>query len=444
MRKRVRATRLSALRALEVALITLVCICSTQARAQSNQSALAQTVFQSAKSKVFQIKSATGADAPKASYGSAWVLDRKGLLITNYHVVSESVQKPKKAKLFVLINEKPIEAKVLAVDITHDLALVSVAQTFESSLKLASAHPKQGAKIFSIGLPEDLNMSITEGNYNNIIEYGPYQLIHMASPLNPGMSGGPTLNQDGEVVGVNVSVLMSRQSISFAVPSHFVSLLLQRAKSLDPKNLHVDIEQQLKKVQDELTTNALSSPLPQASFAHWKIQSPSNILKCWSDNEEDPKDIVQTVKQVCYLPHAAFIDSSLTSGSYELSWEAVESKKLASLQLYQVAAEVFNSEERYASLFLKTFLDKDDLLTKYECREALYKNNKQMLFTITTCLRGYVKYETLLNVDFKAVTLSRSKQALVLKLALSGFTLSNSKKMIEHALESIEPIETKP
>ncbi len=451
MRKRFPAIKLSLTSQIVQFVFIFTTLCSSSnLLATENQSAIAQRVFQTTKSKVFQIKTAISPESPKSSYGSAWIIDKDGLLVTNYHVVSQAIQKTKSYQLYLVIDDKPYPATIKAVDVTHDLAIIKVNRVFPQSLALAKTQPTQGAKIFSVGLPEDLNMSITEGNYNNIIEYGPYQLIHMASPLNPGMSGGPTLNANGEVVGVNVSVLMSRQSISFAVPNQFLLPLLKKAKDKSSNSdlkLQSEIESQLIDVQNFLTAQALSPrEAPEHSNRNtqnigapkWNIQPLPAFLKCWSDSDDDSKSKHHSVKQICYVPHAAFIDNQLTSGSFEISWQLLSKKKLNTLQLYQVASDEFNAEDRYISLFLRSFTEKDDLLTRYTCNENLYKNSKNILFATATCMRGYKKYASLLNLDFKAKSLTKDGDIMILKMALSGFTYENAKKMIEKSIESIE------
>ena len=97
--------------------------------------------------------------------------------------------------------KKTIKADVVAFDIVNDLALLKVPVKFSQVLKVRPGAVKDGDKIFSIGLPKDLGMSIVEGNYNGILKEGIYENILMSSPINSGMSGGPTLNKNSDVVG---------------------------------------------------------------------------------------------------------------------------------------------------------------------------------------------------------------------------------------------------
>jgi S1-C subfamily serine protease len=179
----------------------------------------AKGVFERVRPLVFQVKSSISEHASRASYGSAFVIGRNGILATNYHVVSQVVQEPKKYQLYLMDGPLSARAEILAIDVVHDLAVIHVQREFPRALDiLGDAGPRQGEHVYSIGMPEDLNMAIIEGNFNGRLEFPPYESLHLSSPINHGMSGGPTVDRSGRVIGVNVAFLNEAQNISFAVP----------------------------------------------------------------------------------------------------------------------------------------------------------------------------------------------------------------------------------
>lgn len=195
-----------------------------------------QEFFESVKGLVFPLKTALGPGDPKRSYGTAFVVDPTGILATNYHVVSDVVSDPGKYNLYL---EVPAEdgsgktahlgAEILALDIIHDLALVKVERQFAGAFKLASEDdpiPSAAERVWSIGKPLDLSMALVEGNFNGEIRMGNYAKFFLSTPINQGMSGGPTVDTHGVVRGVNYAILTKKQNVSFAVPGRHLTQLI--------------------------------------------------------------------------------------------------------------------------------------------------------------------------------------------------------------------------
>lgn len=404
------------------------------------KSILAQQLFEMTRPSVFQIKTALNAKAPKTSYGSGFVVSKEGLIITNYHVVSSAIQENKDYRLFMVDGEDSIPAQILAIDIIHDIALLKVERTFENFLELAVQMPSQGSKIYSIGIPMDLNMSITEGNYNGILQDGPYSHIHMASPLNSGMSGGPTVNKKGQVVGVNVSVVFFSQNISFSVPVEHVKDLLKE-KDLHPlkkRELHKIISNQIDIIQKKLSNDLNQNNLKESfKLDTWEVVKPPKSLKCWSSNQDDEDGYYGNIFESCNLNSAAFLDDEISTGSYEYSYNAFSSRKLNYLQLLSLVSNNINRGSSFENILFSTFKSPSKVLTPFHCKEEKILNKHQISFLIKYCLRGYVMYPDFYNIEVRAVTLNKQRKILVFTAALTGFSLDNIKKFINTHLEGI-------
>jgi S1-C subfamily serine protease len=117
------------------------------------------------------------------------------LLITNYHVVDES------DSLRVHFGGKVETVKTELVISNPDADLAAVRMPGYPSLKLATAEPKKGDKVYVLGHP-DQKFTITEGTITAFTTYG-NDISHDAV-TNPGSSGGPVVNASGEVIGVSV------------------------------------------------------------------------------------------------------------------------------------------------------------------------------------------------------------------------------------------------
>jgi len=149
-----------------------------------------------------------------------------GKIVTNQHVTSGG-------SVFIDLGAAKIPAMVERVDAVNDLALLTPAVVLEAKpLVIAEGLPTPGTNVYAIGNPAGLERSISTGVVSGIRQMSGRQLIQITSPISPGSSGGPILNNRGEVLGVAVGILESGQNLNFAVPAFAVMTLL-RGKPLD-------------------------------------------------------------------------------------------------------------------------------------------------------------------------------------------------------------------
>jgi len=403
------------------------------------RSSIAKKVFDKVNPFVFQIKTALSADSSKASYGSGFIVSKDGKLITNYHVISGVLNKDKDYKMYLISEKESYEASVLAIDVINDLALLKIDKKFKKHLKLARKMPSQGAKVFSIGLPKSLNMSITEGNYNGILKNGLYSRVNMSSPLNSGMSGGPTVNASGEVVGVNVSYLLLSQNISFSVPVNHVRKLLSKKitkeKTAKTKDfLHEDIEKQIFSVQQQLMKDLSKNKNKDLMLNNWRVKKPSELLNCWSDSDKDEEGFYENISETCYLDNSIFLKRGVRSGHYSISYQIFETEVLNNWQLLNLATWAYNIGSRYAVNFKKKH---NPFLTDYNCAETRVINDYNIPMLVNYCLRGYTKYSKIFNVDVKFMTLDKNSSVLTMEAFLRGFSLENIKEFIKKHVDSV-------
>eukprot|EP00005_Dracoamoeba_jomungandri_P002427 CAMPEP_0174250620 /NCGR_PEP_ID=MMETSP0439-20130205/744_1 /TAXON_ID=0 /ORGANISM="Stereomyxa ramosa, Strain Chinc5" /LENGTH=367 /DNA_ID=CAMNT_0015330747 /DNA_START=305 /DNA_END=1405 /DNA_ORIENTATION=+ len=154
--------------------------------------------------------------------GSGFVVDSKeGLIMTNAHVVA-NMKKP----ILIMFHDGRIrEAEVLALDTMYDVAVVKTIKTVTDesfpSLEIGSSSLLcPGEFVVSIGSPLNLQNSVSSGIVsciNREILAG-LKYIQTDCPINVGNSGGPLLNLDGKVIGVNSMKHGSGENIGFALP----------------------------------------------------------------------------------------------------------------------------------------------------------------------------------------------------------------------------------
>jgi serine protease Do len=175
---------------------------------------------------------ADGGDANglRQSLGSGFIVDPKGYIITNNHVVDKA------DKIYVKLSTDPDgdpgrPAKVVGVDKETDIAVIKIdSNTPLPTVKLGNSDGEQvGDWVLAIGSPFALSQTVTAGIVsakNRSIQpgaQGQFQhFIQTDAAINPGNSGGPLVNMNGEVIGVNTAIFtqsMGYQGVGFAMPS---------------------------------------------------------------------------------------------------------------------------------------------------------------------------------------------------------------------------------
>ncbi len=171
----------------------------------------------------------------RESLGSGFIVDQRGYIITNNHVVDKA------DKIYVKLSTDPDNptdhgrpAKVVGVDPDTDIALIKIdASGSLPTVKMGNSDSTQvGEWVVAIGEPFELAKTVTAGIIsakNRSIEPGAkgqfQHFIQTDAAINPGNSGGPLINMDGQVIGVNTAIYTQSagyQGIGFAMPSNTV------------------------------------------------------------------------------------------------------------------------------------------------------------------------------------------------------------------------------
>lgn len=149
------------------------------------------------------------------STGSGTYHSNLGIVTTNFHVVRGERQ-----VAVELYNEEKHLGRVLVVNPHRDIALVALDKKLDLPLvELSDTSVTQQEQVFALGFPYDLPFNVTEGIVSSP-EFVDREVkyIQTDAALNPGNSGGPLVNTNGEVVGMNTQVYRDAQNIGFAIP----------------------------------------------------------------------------------------------------------------------------------------------------------------------------------------------------------------------------------
>jgi S1-C subfamily serine protease len=184
-------------------------------------------------------------EVPQGS-GSGFIWDRKGHIVTNYHVIygADSIQ-------VVLDDQSTHDARIVGVDPDHDLAVLKVTGSTDSLMPLDIGNSQDlrvGQQVLAIGNPFGLDHTLTTGvvsalgrNIKSINDRTIEGVIQTDAAINPGNSGGPLLNSAGYLIGVNTQIISPSGAfagIGFAVPvdivKRVVPQLIQFGKVIRP------------------------------------------------------------------------------------------------------------------------------------------------------------------------------------------------------------------
>jgi serine protease Do len=171
-----------------------------------------------------QIRTVLKGRASQTSVGSGFFVSAQGHIVTNFHVVSEAALKPDRHDLvYVTADGREAPVLILQIDVLHDLALLKAADVPARSFDALPFRPEanalaQGERIYSLGNPLDVGFAVTEGTYNGLVKRSFYPQIFFGGALSAGMSGGPALDQEGQVIGINVARRVDGEQVSFLVP----------------------------------------------------------------------------------------------------------------------------------------------------------------------------------------------------------------------------------
>ncbi|MFK7768748.1 MAG: S1C family serine protease [Mariniblastus sp.] len=167
--------------------------------------------------------------------GSGWVLDREGHIVTNHHVIAGSDIVTVTLSDF----DEPFNARVVGSDPQNDIAVLKIEAPKASLFPVNLGESKTlrvGQKIFAIGNPFGLERTMTVGIVSSLertlrSKTGRLikSIIQIDAALNQGNSGGPLLDSDGKLVGMNTAIATltgENTGVGFAVPVNTVRRVL--------------------------------------------------------------------------------------------------------------------------------------------------------------------------------------------------------------------------
>ena len=258
-------------------------------------------VYATWRDRIVQIQVIDRQADSKAGIGSGFFAGQPDWVVTNYHVIAELVNEPGRYRSrYLAEGGREGDLQLLAVDAVHDLALLKTDGFERKALALATNGPPKGTRLWSLGYPFDIGLTIVEGTYNGPLEKSLYEKLHFTGSINPGMSGGPTLNDNGEVVGINVST--AGNQVSFLVPVQYVAQLVSSVGDgpVTEESLNERVAGQLLDNQQHIVDRLLAGSVPLTRLNGYSAPAGlASFINCWGNSHEDEENNLAFVLYRC-------------------------------------------------------------------------------------------------------------------------------------------------
>ncbi len=421
----------------------------------------ARKVYEQARSQLLQIRTVLKGRASQTSVGSGFIVSKEGHIITNFHVVSEVALEPANHDLvYVTADGREAKLDILMIDVLHDLALVKPATATADASKpqgkdaakpaasaASAAAPKdaplwdaltfrpakqalaQGERMYSLGNPLDVGFAVIEGNYNGLVERSFYPQIFFSGALSAGMSGGPALDQEGRVIGVNVARRVDGEQVSFLVPANFAAALLERGRNAPPMKgaAHAEMTRQLLEHQQSLTDRFIEQGWKSATHPRYKVPvPPDRFMRCWGASHQSRTGGLDYEDSQCVMDTRIFV-GQYTTGAISLRHQSYDGSKLGTMRFAARHAASFRNENfRRLS---------GEHMTKPQCHENFITHDKLPMRAVV-CMRAYKKLPQLYDVAVLVATLDQNQAGVQGRFDAQGVSFANAMKLTQHYLDA--------
>jgi serine protease Do len=244
--------------------------------------------------------------------------------------------------------------------------------------------------------------------------------VHFTGSLNPGMSGGPTMDRQGQVVGINVAT--AGNQVSFLVPVSRLQTLVSdyRARGMAIENMQLRIGEQLMAEQQEKFSSLFAHNWQAISLGEAQVLDElAPFVKCWGgSNSSDDKAQFLSADRSCRSEDNIYMTSTFATGILEYQFIWLEANQLNSWQFY-------NYYERLFGDFAPGNRAGEENVTRFQCdhgftRQFGGRQNKNVF-----CLRAYKDYPKLYDILFLQGSVDDKENALISHFTLAGVSKEN-------------------
>jgi serine protease Do len=419
-------------------------------------SGAARQMYEQARSKLLQIRVVAKGRTTQQGVGSGFYVDADGLIVTNFHVISKVALSPDRFQaLFLSADGAQGELKLLAFDIRNDLAVLRPTKDAKApsffTFRPLTNEVNRGERIFSMGNPLDIGFAVVEGTYNGLIAKSFYPQIFFSGAINPGMSGGPALDEQGRIIGINVAKRLDGEAVAFLVPAAKALALIERSNAMssaapvkpgveknettapattvkvDDKNTagYQEVTKQLTAHQAELVDRFISEPFKPQIYGAYRLPLPSeSFFRCWS-NDQSSAPAFKFERTDCRM-ESRVNTGQFSTGFMTMRQEVYDARGVNPARYWAIFGEAFRNEGFIAL--------KNNQRTLSQCQESTIDQNKLILRAVV-CLNALKKHPGLYDINILVGSMNENQAGLQARLDATGISYANAQRLMKKYLE---------
>jgi len=282
------------------------------------------------------------------------------------------------------------DLELLDFDVVSDLALLKHPNPTDDYFTLQQKLPEKGVHAYALGNPGDWGMVMVPGPTNGFVQHSYEQRVLFSGSLNPGMSGGPSLNAEGDVIGVNVATAGSQ--LSFLVPAKKAQQLLNNDRHLAADKYMLEIADQIRQWQRPRIQQLLDAQWPVEEFTERALFGEiRHDFQCWGDtNESDDERRVAVIKKTCNSGDDIYINYDFNAGQIQFTFRDLEPIKLNKFQFART--QYVHMRAANESTFEQS--------TNFQCQSNFVQSEHSAdnaYNKIVTCIRAYKQLPNLFD-----------------------------------------------
>jgi hypothetical protein len=242
------------------------------------------------------------------------------------------------------------------------------------------------------------------------------------------MSGGPALDEQGRVIGINVARRVDGEQVSFLVPASFAVALLARGRDAAPIKTaaYGIVTDQLMQHQQALTDRFITQGWKTDTHPRYKVPVPTDqFMRCWGSSEPSRTGGLDLERSDCVMDTRIFV-GDYTTGAISVRHESYDGSKLGPLRFAARHSAAFRNEDfnRLGS----------EYQTKPQCVENFVDRGGLPLRAVI-CMRAYKKMPELYDVSVLVATLDQPQAGVQGRFDAQGLSFANAQKLAKHYLE---------
>lgn len=395
-----------------------------------NAHALTEQLFDQVRPSVVDLQIVNSTTGAVLASATGFVAHKPTWVVSNFHAVASHVMGYEKFPTHVVahgVKGQRRVMQVIAVDVHSDLAILQTDIGFQGSpLKLNTEDTAIGQRGYSFGNPNRTGISIVEGLFNNYIGFSRKTQL-FAGQISHGMSGGPVIDREGVVRGINVALVRSMPGMTYVIPAQKLQALFEDTEEstdeFSPRDLAT--------YQVHHLTTSIADFVPSSSNKQNIGNFSAPTKYCSSNNLHKDTDWFRATEWECMLTGSLSFTSALdvAESSYKI-------KNFNTDRLGGIGSRTLMSKH-FKDFMSELELVKTEHYGPWRCTSHRSKNSQGLNFRYRWCERAILLLDNLFEVHVHAKGPKHGNEQLLVGMSLRGYTKEDAKKIWNRIAERI-------